>query len=152
MLPYSLDEELVSYCLMMEREFFRLTRRSIKTMAFEVPIKNGLARLFSVQQVRAGDKWLCNFMCCHPQLRLREPQVTSAARVKGLTKANFAKFFDIFVPLLWLINVSPNSLFNYDKMDLSFSIKYAKLSPLRVSKGYLCLQQRGIHSRQLLPA
>jgi len=47
------------------------------------------------------------------------PRVTSAARVKGPTKANFAKFFDIFVPLLWLINVSPHSLFNYDKMDLT---------------------------------
>lgn len=35
---------------------------------------------------------------------------------------------------------------------LPFSIKYAKLSPLRVSKGYLCLQQRGINSWQVLLA
>jgi hypothetical protein len=66
MLPYSLDEELVSYCLMMEREFFQLTTRNIKTTVFELPIKNGLAHLFSVQQGTAGEKWLCNFMCCHP--------------------------------------------------------------------------------------
>jgi len=32
-------------------------------------------------------------------------------------KAN-AKFLDT-VPLLWLINVSPHSLFNYDKRDLT---------------------------------
>jgi len=58
-------------------------------------------------------------MCCHPRLSLRKPQVTSAARVKGFTKANVAKFFDIFVPLLWLINASPHSLFKYGKMDLT---------------------------------
>jgi hypothetical protein len=34
-------------------------------------------------------------------------------------KANAATFFDISVPLLWLINVSPHSLFSYDKMDLT---------------------------------
>jgi hypothetical protein len=50
---------------------------------------------------------------------LCKPQVTSAARVKGFMKANVAKFLDIFVPLLWLINVSPHSLFNYDKRDLT---------------------------------
>jgi DDE superfamily endonuclease. len=31
-------------------------------------------------------------------------------------KANFAKFFHILEPLLWLINISPHSLFNYDEM------------------------------------
>jgi hypothetical protein len=88
-------------------------------MAIELPIKNGLACLFSVQQGRTGWKCLCNFMYYHPRLRLCKPQVTSAARVKAFTKANIAKFFDIFVPLLWLINVSPHSLFIYGKMDLT---------------------------------
>jgi hypothetical protein len=117
-LTYILEEELVSYCLMMEGKFFGLTTRSIKTMAFELAIKNGLAHLFSVQG-RAGWKWMCNFMCCHPHLRLCVPQVTSAARVKRFMQANVANFLDIFVPLLWLINASPHSLFNYDKRDLT---------------------------------
>jgi len=117
--PTFLKRNFVSYCLMTERKFFGLTTRSIKTMAFELAIKNGLAHLFSAQQGRAGWKWMCNFMCCHPRLRLCKPQVTSAARVKGFVKENFAKFLDIFVPLLWLINVSPHSLFNYDKRNLT---------------------------------
>jgi hypothetical protein len=61
-LPYSLEEEFVSYCLMIERKFFQLTTRSIKTMDFELAIYNGLARLFSVQQRRAGEKW-CVTLC-----------------------------------------------------------------------------------------
>jgi hypothetical protein len=76
-------------------------------MAFELAIKDGLAYPFSVQQGYAGWKWLRNFMCRHLQLSLRKPQATSAARVKGFTKKNVAKFFDIYEPLLELINFSP---------------------------------------------
>jgi hypothetical protein len=38
-LPYNLGEELVSYCLMMERKFFGLTTKSIKRRAIELAIK-----------------------------------------------------------------------------------------------------------------
>jgi len=53
-MPYKLAEELVTYYLTMKRKFFGLTERSIKIMAFELAIKNGLARSLSVQQGRAG--------------------------------------------------------------------------------------------------
>jgi hypothetical protein len=55
--PYNLEEKLVSYCLMMERKLFGLTR-SIKRMASELTIKNGLAHSFSLQKGRAGCKFL----------------------------------------------------------------------------------------------
>ena len=74
-LPYSLQEELVSYCLMMERKFWGL-KRSVKRMAFELVTKNGLARPLLVLQGRAGWKWLPNCMCRHPRLGLRKPQIT----------------------------------------------------------------------------
>jgi hypothetical protein len=42
-LPCNLEEGLVSYCLIMERELFRVTTRSIKLMAFELAIKMDLS-------------------------------------------------------------------------------------------------------------
>jgi hypothetical protein len=48
-LPYNLEEELVSYGLMVERKIFGLTAKNIKGRAFELAIKNGLVRPFSVQ-------------------------------------------------------------------------------------------------------
>jgi hypothetical protein len=60
-LPYNL-QELVSYCLMMERKFVGLTTRSIKRKTFVLAIKNGLTCPLSVQEGRAGWKWLRNFM------------------------------------------------------------------------------------------
>ena len=53
-LPYNLEEELLSYCLMTEREFLGLTSKSIKRMVFDLAIKIGLARPFSVQQGTTG--------------------------------------------------------------------------------------------------
>jgi hypothetical protein len=89
-------------------------------MAFELAIKNGLARSLSIIQGRADWKWLCNFMCRHPQLGLRKPQVTSAARLQEFAKINVAKFFDIrvFEPVLRLINFSSHRLFNYEETGL----------------------------------
>jgi len=57
-------------------------------------------------------------MCRHPRLRLPKTQATSAARVKGFTKANVAKCFDVFEPVLRLINF-PHRLFSYDETGLN---------------------------------
>jgi hypothetical protein len=108
---------------MMQRKISGLTTRS-RLKAFELAIRNGLARSFSVQQGTARCKWLRNFMCCHSRLRFCKPQVTSTTRVKSVTKANVAKFGDIFEPVLRLINFSSHRLFNYDETVLNyFNIK-----------------------------
>ena len=88
-------------------------------MAFELAKKNGLACPLSVQEGRKGWKWLRNCMCRYPLPRLRIFQVTSTARVKGFTKIKVAKFFDIFEPVLQLINFSPCRLFNCEEMGLT---------------------------------
>jgi len=150
-MPYNLAEELVTYCLMMERKYFGPTTRSIKKMAFELAIENCLARSLSVRQGRAGWKWLRNFMCRHRRLRLRKPQITSAARVKGFTKINVANLSTYFSQC-WVTSLPIAYLSMKTRVSLSFSIKYAKLPPLRESEGYLCLQQREVHSWQLLSA
>lgn len=61
-LPYSLEEELSSYCLMTEREFFGLTTKSIKRMAFDLAIKIVLPAHFQYnkeEQARNGCVILC---------------------------------------------------------------------------------------------
>ena len=58
-------------------------------------------------------------MCRHPRLRLCKPQVTSTTRVKGVTKANVATFFNIFEPVLRLIKFSPHRSFIYEETSLT---------------------------------
>jgi hypothetical protein len=118
-LPYNPDEELISYCIMIDWTLGGGGATRITRMAFELAIKDGLAHSFSVQQGRENWKGLHNFMCCHPRLRLRMPRFPSAAKVKRFTKENVAKFFDTFESFLRLINFSPHSFFSYDETGLT---------------------------------
>jgi hypothetical protein len=51
-LPFNLEEELISYCLMRERKFFGLTTRSVKLMAFELAIKWSCPSVFGTTRNR----------------------------------------------------------------------------------------------------
>ena len=74
-------------------------------------------------------------MCLHPRLILCKPQVTSATRVKGVTKTNVANFFDIFEPVLRLNNFSPHRLFVYEETGLTvFQHQVRKVVPLKCTR------------------
>jgi hypothetical protein len=75
-------------------------------------------------------------MCRQPRLGLREPQVTSIARLQRFTKINVAKFFDIFEPVLQLINFYSHRLFNYEETGLIvFQHKVCKVVSLKCKDG-----------------
>ena len=91
-LPYNL-QQFVSYCLKMQRKFLGLTR-SIKRMAFKLATKNCLADPCLLQQGTAQAGSVCLTPCVAIlDWRLRQLQVTLAARVQGFKKINFAIFF-----------------------------------------------------------
>jgi hypothetical protein len=46
-LPEDLENALVSYRLIMEKQFFGLTTKDVKRMEFQLAIKNGIPHLFS---------------------------------------------------------------------------------------------------------
>ena len=75
MLSCSLEEQIVSYCLMKEREFFGLTTRSIKRMAYELATKMALPVHFQYnreEQAGSGCVTLCVAIldsgCARPRL------------------------------------------------------------------------------------
>jgi hypothetical protein len=68
---------------------------------------------------KAGWKSFHNFMRRHPQLSVRKPQPTPAARAKGFTPQDVLKLFDIYEPLLVKIQLSPHHLYNSDETGLS---------------------------------
>lgn len=48
----------------------------------------------------AGKKWFYNFMRTHSRLSLRQPEATSLARMRGLSKDTVLKFLDILEELV----------------------------------------------------
>jgi aryl-alcohol dehydrogenase-like predicted oxidoreductase len=88
-------------------------------MAFQLAIKNGISHPFSDKKRNAGWKLFHKFMRRHSQLSLRRPQPTSAARAKRITPENVLKFFDIYEPLLEMVQFTRHCLYNCDETGLT---------------------------------
>ena len=114
-----LEKELVQYCIEMDARFYGLRRRDIKSMAFQLAIRNGIQHPFSVKNKTAGKKWLASFLKRHPQLSFRSPQNISHARVKGFNPESVKTFFELYEPEFQKINGKPNRLYNVDETGIS---------------------------------
>jgi len=62
-------------------------------MDFQLAIWNGLKNTFNQEKSAAGKKWLPAVLKRHPVISMRTPEGISAARVKGCTSENVARFF-----------------------------------------------------------
>ncbi|KAJ4429765.1 hypothetical protein ANN_21969, partial [Periplaneta americana] len=87
-LPFELEDSLVSYCLEMEKRFYGLSAKDVKTKAFQLASLNGLKHPFSKNDEAVGWKWLHSFLRRHQELSLRKPQSTSMARIRGFNQEN----------------------------------------------------------------
>ncbi|KAG8229655.1 hypothetical protein J437_LFUL008587 [Ladona fulva] len=74
------EEELVNNILEMETRFYGTTLRDVRSLAFQLAEKNGIPHPFSSELGLAGEDWLLGFRRRHPEVSLRVPESTSAAR------------------------------------------------------------------------
>lgn len=113
-LPQKLEEELVSYCILMDKKFYGLRCGDIKFMAYQLALKNDLPHSFNTEKQTAGKKWLRSFIRRHPRLSLRRPEGLSS--VKSIfNQQNVDCVFDIYKKELEKINHNPHRLFNVDE-------------------------------------
>jgi hypothetical protein len=87
-------------------------------MAFQLAIRNGLNHPFKEEKSAAWRKWLRSFLKRHPILSVRSPEGISAARVKGFTSENVARFFDIYESELRNVN-QDHRIFNVDETGVT---------------------------------
>ena len=96
-----LENKLVEYCIIIDQSYYGLRGQDIKRMVFQLAIRNGLKHLFNQEHSEAGKKWLRSFLQRYPVISMRTPEGISAARVKGFTSENVARFF-------FLTSMNPN--------------------------------------------
>lgn len=95
-LPQELEAKLVDYILNMEKNFFGLTRRDLRTLAFQLARRNNLPNNFSLLQESAGKKWLKGFLKRHGhKISIRKPTGTSVVRASGFNRQSVSEFFDL---------------------------------------------------------
>lgn len=100
------EKELASYVKSMENHFFGLTLKYLRRLAYELAEKNNLNHNFDHSSRRAGKIWFENFLKQRPDLSLRKPEPTSAARAAGFNKVMINKFFDLLIDLVTRYNLT----------------------------------------------
>ncbi|KAJ8982004.1 hypothetical protein NQ317_004091 [Molorchus minor] len=89
----SQEEELATYVKDMESRFFGLTTKDLRSLAYDLAEKNKLKHIFDKGTKMAGRYWLESFLRRNPDLSVRKPEATSAARASGFNKVAVRKFF-----------------------------------------------------------
>ncbi|CAG5020839.1 unnamed protein product [Parnassius apollo] len=97
------EEELVKYIIEMEKRLFGLTTIVLRKLAYQLAEKNDKAHNFSHDKKIAGVDWLKGFLKRHPDLSIRKPEATSAARAMGLIKWLWLNF--ILCSRKYMINI-----------------------------------------------
>lgn len=114
------EEELVDYLLDMEKRYYGLSTRDIRSLAFQYAEKNKLKHSFNRDVGLAGVDWLSRFRKRHPEFSLRtETAVTS----KSAKKPNVEKFFNLLKSTVEEKTIPPNRIFSLDETGVTMSRK-----------------------------
>jgi DDE superfamily endonuclease/helix-turn-helix, Psq domain len=116
--PFNLEQELVAYVKNMEGMLFGLSSRSVRSLAYQLAVRNNIPHNFNNEKKMAGWCWLRSFMKRN-KLSLRLPEATSAARARGFNREAVAAFFDILEPLQEKFNFPPSKIFNVDETGIT---------------------------------
>ncbi|XP_043464091.1 uncharacterized protein LOC122499682 [Leptopilina heterotoma] len=113
------ESVLCSYILHMEERMFGLTAEEIRKLAFQLAIKTKIKHPFNSEKGIAGPDWFEKFMKRHPQLSLRKPEPTSAARATGFNEKDVSIFYDLLEDILEKKKLTAKEIFNVDEFATS---------------------------------
>ena len=131
-MPPEMEAQLVHYLLIMENQFFGLTRSDVRKMAYQLAVKNKLKHSFGHNE-EAGRAWFHHFMRRHPNLTIHKPSGTSYSRATGFNKESVSAFYKLLENLYEKHNYSAERIFNVD--ETGFSIVQSKIPQIVGLKG-----------------
>ncbi|CAG9561341.1 unnamed protein product [Danaus chrysippus] len=103
----------------MEKRLFGLTTVVLRKLAYQLAEKNGKTHNFNHVKKIAGIDWLKGFMKRHPDLSIRRPEATSAARAMGFNKVAVNKFYSLLGEVYDKYNLTPDRIYNCDETGIS---------------------------------
>lgn len=145
-LPQELENELVAHVLDLEKKLFGITRKSLMKLAYDIARVNGVGQQFNNET--AGKKWYRLFMARHPQLSLRQPEATSAARATGFSREKVTIFYDTLTEIQKKYNFSPINIYNMDETGLSTVQRPQKIIAMKGRRqvGAITSGERGVNT------
>ncbi|XP_022830992.1 uncharacterized protein LOC111359630 [Spodoptera litura] len=118
---FSEEEEqiLVTYLKEMEGRLFGLSTSELQKLAYELAVRNNKQHKFNELKEKAGKDWLRGFLHRHPDLSLRKPENTSAARAAGFNRLSVGKYFELLGKALDDNPFTPDRIYNCDETGIS---------------------------------
>ncbi|XP_050557910.1 uncharacterized protein LOC118277956 [Spodoptera frugiperda] len=113
------EKELCNYILDMESRLYGLTTKDLKALAYNLAVKNNKPHPFNVQKQEAGKDWIQGFLKRHPELSIRKPESTSAARAAGFNKEVVDQFFTFLGNIYDEHHLTPDRIYNCDETGIS---------------------------------
>lgn len=145
--PIEVERQLVEHLKLLESRFFGLTRRDVLELAYNLAVKNGFEHNFNNQKKAAGKDWLREFRRRNPDITLRKPEATSAARAQAFNKPQVAQFFNVLDETMQKENIDPMKIYNADESALSTVQRPQKVFATtgRKQVGAITSAERGSH-------
>ncbi|CAH1960856.1 unnamed protein product [Acanthoscelides obtectus] len=85
----------------MDQMYYGLTRKDLRSMAFQLDPRNSLPHPFSFLRESTGKDWLYGFMKRHKaSLSIRKTTGTSLNRALGFNKEDVNEFFNLLEKLM----------------------------------------------------
>lgn len=116
---YEEENELVKYLKEMEARLFGLTTLELRSLAYQLAVKNCKVHKFNPTNKMAGVDWVQGFLKRHQDLSIRKPEATSAARAMGFNKVSVAKFYGLLGEVLDKYKLGPDRIYNCDETGVS---------------------------------
>jgi len=143
------EDELKKHLLDMEVRFFGIRIPDLRSLAYQLAEENNIPHNFNHETKLAGKDWVRGFRKRHPELVLREPEKTSAARAQAFNQVNVNKFYDMLEDVQKTHLYPPHRVFNVDETGLmTVQSKTSKVFALKGRRqvGSLTSAERGVLS------
>jgi len=114
-----IEQDLVNYLTNMEVMLFGLTIDDVRCLAYQIAKRNGLSGALKDDSDKVGRDWVSGFLCRHPEISIRTPEATSAARARGFNKVSVGKFFDLLETVFDKHHFAPNNIYNVDETGMT---------------------------------
>lgn len=146
-IPPEVERQLVEHLKFLESRFFGLTRKDVLELAYQLAVKNGFKHQFNDNKKVARKDWLREFRRRNPDISLRKPEATSAARAQAFNRPQVADFFKKLNEVIERENINPMRIFNADESGLSKVQRPQKVFATtgRKQVGAITSAERGSH-------
>lgn len=114
------ERDLENYLLKMEALGFGLSRKDVKSLAFDFAEKNKIKHFFNKHSKSAGRYWLAGFLSRHTKLSLRKAEGLSRARAMGMNRSQVMNFFKCLEEVYKREGFfqTPERIYNVDEINL----------------------------------